>query len=65
MTPFDIDPSWYEAYWYGERAVRKRRPLVRKLLRSAVPVVEAFFRRPVERRRRIAGARDLIERQSP
>ncbi len=49
MLPFNVDPSWYEGYWYGERPPRRRRPMLRTLLRLAagfaVAVASAARRR--------------------
>jgi hypothetical protein len=27
MNPFQVDPRWYEKYWYGDEERRRRRPL--------------------------------------
>ncbi len=36
--PFEVDPDWYENYWYRERARPKRRTFRRSLARFAVLV---------------------------
>lgn len=37
-APFNIDPNWYEKYWFGERAPPKRRVFRRGIARFAVLV---------------------------
>jgi len=35
MTPFSIDPAWYERYWLRERPAAPRQPLADSLLARA------------------------------
>jgi hypothetical protein len=39
MFPFEVDPKWYENYWYSERPRPKRRTAARSLARLGVLVV--------------------------
>jgi hypothetical protein len=55
MIPFWPDPSWYQAYWYGNTPPRWRR--LRSLARGAWELLLRAFPR-----RALAPARPLIER---
>ena len=37
-APFEVDPKWYEKYWYSERPRPKRRTFGRSLARFGVLV---------------------------
>jgi hypothetical protein len=39
MTPFLVDPAWYEQYWLHERPAPQRRTLLRGLIRAAAEIV--------------------------
>jgi len=54
MIPFRPDPSWYQAYWYGDRPPRRQR--FRSLARVARELLRAFPRRA------LVPARPLVER---
>ncbi len=36
--PFNVDPKWYENYWFSEQQRPKRRPFRRSLAQFAVLV---------------------------
>jgi hypothetical protein len=39
MTPFEVDPGWYKAYWLSDRPRSKRRSFASGFARFAVLVV--------------------------
>jgi hypothetical protein len=39
MLPHDVDPGWYDAYWWTDRPRKKRRSLAGSLARFAVLIV--------------------------
>jgi hypothetical protein len=43
MVPFQVDPSWYERYWWREQPIR-RRTLKRSALMRAAAVTGRFLR---------------------
>lgn len=55
MIPFWPDPSWFQAYWYGDTPPRRRR--FRGLARAAQELLRRAFPRPAA-----VAARPLIER---
>ena len=65
MSPFEVDPFWYQDYWYRERAIRQCARPVWNLRRSAVMAAAAVLRPVLHCCRRIAGVRDQSERQTP
>jgi hypothetical protein len=39
MNPFEIDPGWYDRYWYSDRPQPKRRSFSGSAVRFAVLVL--------------------------
>jgi hypothetical protein len=37
--PFNVDPNWYQNYWFGERPPAKRKVFRRSITRFAALVV--------------------------
>ena len=48
FIPFQVDPSWYEKYWWREpaldRTAYRRRRLVRRFCRACMPNRERLLR---------------------
>jgi hypothetical protein len=48
MIPFQVDPSWYEKYWWRQpapdRTAYRRRRFVRRLCRAYMPDRERMLR---------------------
>lgn len=45
MLPHQVDPGWYDAYWWTDRPCPKRRSLTGSLVRFAALVFSAGGRR--------------------
>ena len=54
MTPFPVDPSWYEQYWLRERPAPQRGRLLRGLITAARQAARTV--RPTRAARPLAGA---------